>query len=39
MKFFASFALLAVSAAAHRLDADFRFEIDKPGSDEANPFE
>ena len=39
MKFFASFALPAVSAAAPLLDADFRFEIDKPVSGEANPFE
>ena len=39
MKFFASFALPAVSAAAQPLDVDFHFEIDKLGSDEANPFE
>ena len=38
MKFFASFALLAVSAAAQLPDVDFHFEIDRPGSDEANPF-
>ena len=39
MKFFAAFALLAVSAAAQPLDVDFHFEIDKLVSDEADPFE